>query len=93
MGLKLFHLLIPLGLQLLTHLVGNATGLPRADGQFGQILQGLDCPLKGGLARTGPDNLADDGGAIVMRGEPQTRALREKNPGGKPGSGTWVRRR
>jgi hypothetical protein len=30
-GLKLFHLLIPLNLQLLTDLVGNMAGLPRTD--------------------------------------------------------------
>ena len=89
-GLESFHLLIALSLQLLADFLGQAAGLPRTDRQFGQILQDLARGLKGGLAGTGSDDLAQDGRAVVMRGEAQTDALREKNPGGKPGSGTWV---
>ena len=67
MGLKFFHLLIPLSLQLLTDLVGDAAGLPGTDGQFGQILQDLACLLEGGLAGAGPDDLAEDRRTVVMR--------------------------
>ena len=49
-GLKLFYVLVPLVLQLLTDFMGNMAGLPSTDGQFGQILQDIACFLKGGLA-------------------------------------------
>jgi hypothetical protein len=45
-GLKLLNLPIALGLQLLTNVMGDATGVPTTDGQFGEILQGFGCPSK-----------------------------------------------
>ena len=89
-GLELFHVMIPLGLQLLTDLLGNSAGLATADGQFGQVVEGLGRLLKGGFSDAGADDLAEDRGAMVMRREAQTRTLRGKNPGDTPGSDTWV---
>ena len=59
-GLEFFHLLISLSLQLLTDFVGKTVGLARTDRQFGQIPQDLACCLKGGLAGTGSDDLAEN---------------------------------
>ncbi len=86
-------MLIPLGLQSLTDLVGDAAGLATADGQFGQVVEGLGRLLEGGFSGAGADDLAEDRGAVAMRCEAQRRALREKNPGDTPGSDPWVRSR
>jgi hypothetical protein len=45
--------MIALSLQLLTDLLGNSAGLATADGQFGQVVEGLGRLLKGAL----PQNL------------------------------------
>ena len=43
---ELCHLLIALGLQLLTNLMGDPAGLAAADGHLGEVIQGLGCFLK-----------------------------------------------
>ena len=92
-GLEPAHLLIPGGLQLLADLLGDAAELPAADGHLGQVGDRLGRLAERGLAGGTADELAKDRGAVVMGREAQSRPLRGKNPGGKPGSGTRARRR
>ena len=92
-GPELAHVLISGGLQLLADLLGDAAQLPLADRHLGQVGHRLGPLAEGGLAGGTADDLAQDRGAVVMGRQPQTRPLREKNPGGKPGSDTGVRRR
>ncbi len=92
-GLELDHVMIPAGLQLLADLLGDAAELPAADGHLGQVGHRLGRLAERGLSSGTADDLAQDRGAVVMGRQPQARPLREKNPGGKPGSGTWARRR
>jgi len=92
-GLESVHLLSPLGPQLLAELAGDAVELPAADGHLGQFGDGLGRLAEGGLAGGGADDLAEHRGAVVMGRQPQRRPLGGKNPGGRPGSDTWARRR
>ena len=92
-GPESVHLLIPLGSQLLADLAGDAVELTAADGHLGQIGDRLGRLTEGGLAGGGADDLAEHRGAVVMGRQPQRRPLREKNPGGRPGSGPRARRR
>ena len=92
-GLELIDLLVPLVLKLLAGLVGDAVELPTAEGQLGQFAEGLGGLAKGGFTRRGANHFAVHRRAEVMAGQAKRGALREKNPGGRPGSGIRVRRR
>ena len=78
--------------QFLADLMGNPPGLTTADGHFGQIGQTVGRLLERTGAPRGPDDLPQHGRREVVRAEPQGRAEREKNPGGRPGNGPSVRR-
>jgi len=92
-GVEPVHWLVAVGPQRLAELAGDVAELPAAEGHLGQLGHRLGRLAEGGLAGGGADDLAEHRGAVVMRRQPQARPLREKNPGGKPGSGTWARRR
>jgi hypothetical protein len=80
LGPGLARPVIPPGLQLLADLPGDAADLAAADGQLGQVFEGLGSLLEGGLPGGGADDLAKDRGAVAMWCEPQARALRGKIP-------------
>ena len=86
------YMIIPMGLQLCADFPRDAVDLPAADGHLGQLLQRLGRLAEGGLAGGAAGDLAEHRGAVVMGRQPQPRPLREKNPGGRPGSDTSARR-
>ena len=92
-GAEPVHLLVAVDPQLLADLAGDVAELPAAEGHLGQLGHRLGRLAEGGLAGGTADELAEHRGAVVMRRQPQGRALRGKNPGGRPGSGTEARRR
>jgi hypothetical protein len=92
-GAESVHRLIAVGPELRADLVGDAAELPAADAHLGQLGHRLGRRAEGGLPRGAADELAEHRGAEVMGRQPQRRPLREKNPGGRPGSGPRARRR
>ena len=78
--------------QLLADFVGDPSHLPAADLNFGLIGE----RFRGGVERSasggGADDLTKNRRRKAVRVEPQARAEREKNPGGRPGNDRRVHR-
>ena len=65
-SLKICHVLIAIGLQLLTKLMGNPAGLPTTDGYLGELFQSCGRFLKRGLTGAGTNDLAENRRAIPV---------------------------
>ena len=65
-GLELDHVIIPVDLQLLTDLLGDATKLAIAEGYLGQVRQRLGRLAEGGFPGGTADDLAKDRRTEVM---------------------------
>lgn len=92
LGLETAEMIITISLELLADLVGNPADLALADGHLGQFCPCLSRLPERGFPGSATDDLAEYRRAVVMGCEAQARTVREKNPGGKPCSGTWVQR-